>query len=332
MKTVKSIAYIEHFRNLGKYLILAGIKTKPTIMYIILYAITAIIDVSLLLWILFNVLQSGASLVSVTIISLLMLTLVYLFIFLVVWLGFLMVVDYLKFKRKQAMEAVLPEFLRLVSTNHRAGLPLDTSIWKANKPRFGVLSEEINVVAKKTYSSGDLVGPLRELGQKYDSNLLRRVITNIIEGLKTGSDLAKLLDDISTNVTTIRNTRKELASEVENYMLFITLTVLIISPLMFALTHNMSGLIESVKDTLAENTAGAEQSPIKISLTKQNDFGKMFDLFVYLMIGTNSIVSVLLMSMVKYGNVKQNLKRIPIYYVICLTVYLVFKGFFQTFF
>jgi flagellar protein FlaJ len=335
-KGFKNLPYLEQFRHLKEYLTLAGIKTEVTRIYALLFFITTFLDLAILFYIIYLVSGYEIQFIFVILIAFVMLTLVYVLLFLMVWLGFLLVIDYLKFKRRSALEEVLPEFLRLVSTNHRSGLPLDVSLWKANKPRFGILSEEINEVAKKTYATGDLVQPFEEFGKKYDSNMLKRVITNLLEGVKTGADIAGLLDEISTNITTIRNTRKELASEVENYMLFITITVLVISPFMFGLTNKMSGLIESVKNTLSESMgSGGEVAgtmPMDISFEKsEKDFKQYFDYFVYLMLLTNSVISVLLMSLVKYGNVQQDLKRIPIYYVIAMIVYLSSKALFANF-
>ncbi len=332
----KKLPYLEQFRHLREYLILAGIKLSPKKIFTILYIVAAVIDLALLGYIAIKIIQYQ-NLAFLAIITLVMLTLGYIVIFFLVWLMFLFMLDYMKFKRKTSLEEILPEFLRLVSANHRAGLPLDTSLWKANRPRFGILSEEINEVAKQTYATGDLIVSLEKFGDKYDSNMLRRVISNIVEGLKTGADIASLLDDISLNITTIKNTRKEMASEVENYMLFITVTVLVISPLMFGLTHKMSGLIETVKNTLAETMGGdtttTAQMPMQLQFAEETGkaFGYYFDIFVYLMILTNSVISVLLMSVVKHGNVKQELKRIPVYYIIGLTVYSVCKIMFSNF-
>ena len=329
----KSRAYLVQFRHLKEYIVLSGLKLKPIEAYIILYILSAVIDLTLLFWIIYAAAEYELIFAYVVIISILMLTLGYILIFLVLWLTFLLILDYLKFKRRLAVEEVLPEFLRLVAANHRAGLPLDMSLWKANKPRFGILCEEINEVARKTYGSGNLIRPLESFGTKYDSALLRRVVSNLVEGIKTGADISALLDDISNNVTTIKNTRKDLASEVENYMLFITIAVLIISPLMFGLTYKMTGLIEAVKNTLAESLGGGQemslpQTPLNLESASQ-DFRYYFEVFVYLMIATNSIVSVLLMSFVKYGNVKQELKRIPVFYIVGLTVYLISRTIFS---
>jgi hypothetical protein len=111
------------------------------------------------------------------------------------------------------------------------------------------------------------------------------------------------------------------------------MTVLFISPLMFALTHNMSGVIQTVRDSLAESAGGGDldNSPINLNLDAERSFEGFFDLFVYLMVLTNSIVSVLLMSVVKYGNVRQNIKRIPVYYIVSITIYALCKMFFSSF-
>jgi hypothetical protein len=327
---------IDQLRHLKKYLILAGIKVDSVKIFAILFGLSAIIDLSVLVYFIFKIWVSYESMLFIIVVSFFILTFGYIFIFLVVWLLFLLIIDYLKFKRKNELEQVLPEFLRLVSTNHRSGMAMDISIWKANRPRFGVLSEEINEVARKTYATGDLVQPLKEFSIKYDSNMLKRVISNLIEGLKSGADISKLLDDVASNITTIQNTRKDLASEVENYMLFIIITVLVISPLMFGLTHKLSGLIENVKNILAESIGEESEVTTQIDVNikidkEQQEFKIYFDRFVYLMIATNSVVSVLLMSMVKYGNVKQDLKRIPVFYVVAIVVYhlskMMFAGF-----
>ncbi|MBR9699695.1 type II secretion system F family protein [Candidatus Woesearchaeota archaeon] len=326
--------FLEQFRHLRKYLIVAGIKMDVQKVYLLLYFVAGGIDLAFLIFFYVMMIKFQVIWYYYFIITMIMFTLGYVLIFLLLWLFFLFALDYLKFKRRTTLEEVLPEFLRLVSANHRAGLPLDTSLWKANRPRFGILSEEINEVAKKTYATGDLTEPLREFSTKYDSSLLRRVISNMNEGLRTGVDIAALLDDISMNITTIRNTRKELASEVENYMLFITVTVLIISPLMFALTQKMSGLIETVRGTITESMSGASASQMPFqfdAVESKREFTYYFDLFVYLMVGTNSIISVLLMSIVKYGNVKQDLKKIPIFYIIAISVYLIMKVAFKNF-
>ena len=329
----KALSYLEQFRHLRLYLLLAGIKLRVSRIYTILFLSAAVIDVILLIFFIFKIVQYDLKFVYLIIVSFLMLTLGYVLIFLLVWLLFLFFIDYLKFKRRTALEEVLPEFLRLVSANHRAGLPLDISIWKANRPRFGILSEEINQVARSTYASGDLIVPLEEFGSKYDSSLLKRAISNIVEGVRTGADLSGLLDDISNNLTMIQNTRKELASEVENYMLFITITVLVISPLMFALAEKMSSLIESVKDsltgTLPEDTIA---TPIAIKAQESTrELSYYFDWFVFLMIGTNSIASVFLMGLVKYGNIQRDLKKIPVYYLVGITVFFICKTFFARF-
>jgi hypothetical protein len=330
-KDKEKLPLLTQFRHLREYLTLAGINAAPNHALLILIAISFILDLALTIF--FTIKLSQFDNIAFTVIFVVfMITFGYAIVFIICWFIFLVMIDYLKFKRKIALEEVLPEFLRLVSANHRAGYSLELSLWKANRPRFGILSKEINEVARSTYAMGDISGPLIKFANKYDSSMLRRVVSNLIEGIRTGADISSLLDDVATNIITIKNTRKELASEVENYMLFITLTVLVISPFMFGLSHKLIGIVQVVKNQLAGTMPSGSENPINMSIeANTTDVRGFFDLFVYLMIGTNSIISVLLMSLVKYGNVKQDLKKIPVYYIIGVMIYMLCKLLFAGF-
>ena len=45
--------------------------------------------------------------------------------------------------RRSAVESVLPEFLSMVSSNVRGGMPVDQALWNSAKPEFGILAEEV---------------------------------------------------------------------------------------------------------------------------------------------------------------------------------------------
>ena len=90
------------------------------------------------------------------------------------------------------MEEVLPEYLRLVASNDRSGMPLDKSLLEANRPRFGILSKEIELIAKSTYVKGDLGKALQIFGRKFESKILERAMSNINEGIISGSSISKL--------------------------------------------------------------------------------------------------------------------------------------------
>lgn len=232
-----------------------------------------------------------------------------------------MYLDIVAFKRCLELERVLPEFLRLVATNYRSGLPLDKAIHKSNRKRFGVLSSEIDLVAKITHVKGDLAKALTLLGKKFDSKILQRAMTNITLSINSGSNISSLLEDIATNITKMRILRSSMAANVKNYVIFIIVAGVVIAPLMFAMSGQMNATIGDIRGSLSE---GASEQSTELLMQVPTDGGldpENFDTFAILMILTNSVTSACIISMIQHGNYKQGLKEIPLYAIISLLLY-----------
>ncbi|MBI2549899.1 hypothetical protein HYV83_01835, partial [Candidatus Woesearchaeota archaeon] len=90
------------------------------------------------------------------------------------------------FNRTKKMEAVLPDFLRLVSENLKGGMPFERSLWSAIKPEFGILSQEVRLAAKKVITGAEVDDAVVEFTSKYDSPMLKRSFDLILEGMKGG--------------------------------------------------------------------------------------------------------------------------------------------------
>lgn len=99
------------------------------------------------------------------------------------WVTFYFVIDFKIYNRKKELEEVLPDFLQLTSANINAGMPLDQALWYAVRPRFGILAKEIEDVAKSTLVGEDLSDALLHFSKKYDSQMLKRTINLMLEGL-----------------------------------------------------------------------------------------------------------------------------------------------------
>jgi len=55
-------------------------------------------------------------------------------------------------------------------------MTIDRALWYAVRPRFGVLANEIEIVAKETMRGQDLKIALQNFADKYDSILLKNKI------------------------------------------------------------------------------------------------------------------------------------------------------------
>lgn len=232
--------------------------------------------------------------------------------------------SYRIFRRRTEVERILPEFLRLVATNYRSGMPLDKAIIKSNRPRFGIFSKELQIVAKTTRVKGDLARSLQIFSKKFNSKILERAINNIVMSIKSGSNISALLEDIASNITKMRNMRSSMAANVKNYVIFIVIAGVIIAPLMFSMSYVMNSTITNVKSNMADQQDLSVQS----SITIQSGGGVQtddFNVFAYLMLVTNSFVSALVISMIKYGNFQEGIRRIPLFLILGIGIYEVGK-------
>lgn len=233
--------------------------------------------------------------------------------------------SYRKFQRKLEVEKVLPDFLRLVATNYRSGMPLDKALTKSNRPRFGIFSDEIKLVAKTARVNGDLATALEIFGKKFDSKILERAMNNLVMSIRSGSNVSGLLEEVASNITKMRTMRASMAANVKNYVIFIIVAGVIIAPLMFSMSFVMNDTISDVKGQLTEQQVGDSSGTSGLSIGVGEGGGvkdEDFNTFAILMLLTNSLVSASVISMIKYGNFHQGIKNIPLFLFISILLYL----------
>ena len=68
-------------------------------------------------------------------------------------------------------------------------MTIDKALWYAVRPKFGVLANEIETVAKETMKGEDLKIALQKFADKYDSILLKRSISLLSEGIDAGGEI-----------------------------------------------------------------------------------------------------------------------------------------------
>jgi pilus assembly protein TadC len=327
--TKKKEKKLNYYRRLKLKLYKAGIEKEPEV-YVRNVMFLAIVFASIMvfayaIW----AFISNPEYLVIIIISLAIFWILLFFIlnylFLLISHAFL---SYRAFSRTKEVEKVLPEFLRLVATNYRSGLPLDKALIASNRARFGILSKEIEQVAKSTKVKGDLAKSLEIFGKKFDSKILERAMNSISNSTKTGSNISKLLDDIANNITKMRNMQASMAANVKNYVIFIVIAGIIIAPVMFAMSYHMNLTISEVKGRLEGQIGAGAATTTAPPITVTEGGGvrpSNFDFFAILMILTNCLISGMIISMIKQGNFQQGFKNVFLYAFISLSLYFLGK-------
>jgi archaellum biogenesis protein FlaJ (TadC family) len=147
-------------------------------------------------------------------------------------------------ERTAALESVLSDFLSLVAANMRAGMTLDKALLYSARPEFGALSKEIEESMKKVLAGGNLEKELQSLSKKFRSVHLERAISIILEGIKSGGEIASTLERISINLRDVQIMRKEIVASTTMYVIFIFATAAIIAPLLYVVLAKVFSLFE----------------------------------------------------------------------------------------
>jgi len=236
------------------------------------------------------------------------------------------VLTYKRFQRTKALESVLADYLQLVSANLGAGMPIDQALWYAIRERFGVLSEEMELVAKKTMAGDDLKEALFEFTQQYDSELLKRSMILLIEGLDAGGEVASLVNNIAWNVRETQLLNKEIKADIVTYSIFVGFASLVAAPLLFALSFRINILMNTILSKIDLSDASSSGAALSGGISLSNIGGGLspsdFKNFAFLSIGLTSLISAILISVIREGSVKAGFKYIPLFVIFAILLFL----------
>lgn len=238
--------------------------------------------------------------------------------YLIFFIIFFFIIDLKIYNRKKSVEDVLPEYFQLVAANIGSGMPIDQSLWLAIRPQFGVLSKEMELVAKKSMTGTNLNTALIEFSEKYDSQLLKRTIYMLTEGIDAGGPIAKLLDRITVDMIDTKIMKKEMAANVMTYVIFITFASVAAAPFMFGLANQLIVIISGLIGNLNIGTS----SNSMFNLTSDSILLGDFKLFAIIVLTISSSFAAMISSIIKNGNIRDGLKNIPILSAIAICIYL----------
>jgi flagellar protein FlaJ len=224
--------------------------------------------------------------------------------------------------RANFTEEILPDALRLISSNIRSGLTPDKALMLSARSEFGPLEEEIRKAAKKTLSGESIEDAIKIISEKINSRSLERTINLISEGMAKGGSLQQLLDGLADDIREARLMKKEISAQVMVYAIFIFFAVCIGAPLLLAisghLVQTMGGLSKAidVKQTISAGffTLRLQAFEIKASFLL---------LYSLVSLSVTSIFGGMLIGLLQEGSEKSGLKFMPILLIISISIFLI---------
>ncbi|MBU1204104.1 MAG: type II secretion system F family protein, partial [Nanoarchaeota archaeon] len=236
------------------------------------------------------------------------------------------IINFKIYQRRKGLELILSDYLQLVAANVGAGMPIDQAMWYAVRDRFGILSLEIQTVAKKVMSGTELSDALREFSQKYDSDILNQTITLLIESLETGGEIANLVADVSWNIREGQIMKKEVSADVMSYIIFISFASLFAAPLLFALSLKLITIMSNVMGGIDLTGVAGVSSLFSFQGTEGLVSPRDFKIFTFVCLGSTSLFSSLILSSIKTGSLKNSIKYVPLFVLITYGLFILISA------
>ena len=236
--------------------------------------------------------------------------------------------------RARKVEEILPEVLKIIAANIRAGLTVENAIWSVSKPEYGVFGEEIKKVSVATYAGKPISEGMVEMTHRVDSKLLERAVKLLVDGIRLGGEVANLLDEVAATVKSTKALRKEIKNATLTYVIFIIFSSVIVSPLLFALSLYYSETSSRIADQQAgQVSAGTKgpsglggSNPLSSFAVRQKTANTItaddIKYFAMSAIGITAFFSCMLIGLIQHGKAIKGVRLVPVFVPIALGIFL----------
>ncbi|MCX8196774.1 MAG: type II secretion system F family protein [Candidatus Micrarchaeota archaeon] len=230
-------------------------------------------------------------------------------------------------KRKREVESVLPEFLSLAASNVRAGMTVDQALWYAAKPEFGILSQEVSILAKKTFGGMPFNQSIDYLSERFNSKSIRRVVALIKQGIASGGQMAEILERTAEDSRQMQVIQKEIAASLLMYTIFILFAGALGAPFLFAVAGKLIGILEGVFAVLPSSSSVTNLVRTPFFVVSPSSISSSdFFVFAILSCAITSVFSSLIIGVISKGSKKEGISYIPFILFVSLTVFYIVSG------
>lgn len=239
------------------------------------------------------------------------------------------ILTYISTKKKLAesqkiktMEVVFPDFLQLISSNLKAGIPIDKAIVISSRKEFSPLDEQINQFGRDIVTGKPVELAMKEMSIRIGSEKISKTINLIITGMRSGGNLATLLEQTSANLKERQYVEKRAASNIIMYIILILFAVGVGAPILFSLSTVLVGVLTKILGGIPEVQTSIATPFAFTSISISSTFITYFAVFF---ITTIDILGSMVIGLVQKGEEREGLRYAIPLIVISLTVFFALK-------
>ncbi|MEM3030284.1 MAG: type II secretion system F family protein [Candidatus Micrarchaeia archaeon] len=221
--------------------------------------------------------------------------------------------------RKRVVELYLPDFLQLAAANVRAGMPVDQSLWYAARPEFGLLSQEVELAAKRTFGGEPFAASLDKLAARFNSKYLTRTIVLIKQGMASGGEMGEILERTGIDIKNLQILYKEVSASMLMYIIFIAFASLAGAPFLYAVSYKLVSVLEFIWAQLPP----LKGLPSVGLLTPSAPTISSGDFLVFAIAASllTSLSAALIISIIQTGSKRAGFKLLPVFIFTTLLVF-----------
>lgn len=230
-------------------------------------------------------------------------------------------------RKARFAESMLPDVLQLMASNVRAGLTPDKALLLAARPEFGVLEREIRRAAKEAMTGTNIGESMISLGSRIRSTLIDRTMRLIAEGVRSGGELAKLLEETAEDIRNGAALRREVNASVMMYIIFIFMAAGFGAPMLFGVS---TFLIETMMKMSAISIPAEATSTIyakaPFSLSSAKVSMDFLINFAFANIIATAIFSGIILGLIEEGHEKAGIKYVPVLVIVGILTFLISRS------
>ncbi|MDI6798526.1 MAG: type II secretion system F family protein [Candidatus Aenigmarchaeota archaeon] len=226
-------------------------------------------------------------------------------------------------KKANFVEQIIPDALQLISANIRAGITPDRALLLSARPEFGPLETEIKKAAKEALAGRPIDDALSEIPKRIGSKTLERTIKLITEGLRSGGELATLLDETANDVRQTQSIKKEIRANVTMYVIFIFFAASVGAPLLYSISSHLVAMM--VKIGAISNIGSLRVGSLPVKFTPPTISLDLIFWFSIAAIGITTFFGGLILGLIETGKESAGIRFVVILLAVGLSVFFVSK-------
>jgi flagellar protein FlaJ len=126
--------------------------------------------------------------------------------------------EFSRMRRIRLIDNRFPDFVRDIAESRRAGMTFTKAIMNASKGNYGVLTSEIEKIARQISWGSSVETALESFAKRVNTKLIHRIISLIIEASHSGGNVADVLDAASKDAREIKLIESERKAGMLSYV------------------------------------------------------------------------------------------------------------------